>query len=190
MISDEQARREGIEVSSARVIAASMSSFAALVPHLIEEPLPGYGPRRACYAVGLAHAHAYAAFLETEARRAAASGTKTLGIQEARRERRLLQGILKEATQGDAALQAAVTKASRRGGRTAAQVSASLQGLVGIARELCARGGGAAGPRGGARRPGADRGRGGARRDGGAVARGGARRTTRSGERCARSPTS
>lgn len=65
MIPDEEARVDGVTVSSDRVIAAAMTEFAALVPHLLQAPLPGYGPRRAYYAVNLAlqHAKAYAAFL-------------------------------------------------------------------------------------------------------------------------------
>ena len=141
MIPDEEARRDGITVSSDRVISAAMSEFAAVVPYLMQQSLPGYGPRRAHYALGLAleHARTYASFLETEARRAAVSGSKGISVQEARVERGHLLGLLLEATEGDEALQAAVMKAARRGTRRPAQVSACLQGLSGVGRELLAR---------------------------------------------------
>lgn len=141
MIPDEEARVDGVSVSSDRVIAAAMTEFAALVPHLLQEPLPGYGPRRAYYAVNLAleHAKAYASFLDVEARRAAASGLKGVNLSGARQQRIHLAGLLMEATAGDDALQAAVEKAARRGAKGIAEVSASLQGLSGVGRELLQR---------------------------------------------------
>ncbi|HSN99509.1 MAG TPA: hypothetical protein VLS89_14535 [Candidatus Nanopelagicales bacterium] len=141
MIADEEARVDGVSVSSDRIIGAAMTEFAAMVPYLLQEPLPGYGPRRAHYAVGLGleHARVYAAFLETEARRAEASGSKGSSTQDAREQRAHLLGLLLEATEGDAALQAAVAKAARRGTKLPADVSASLQGLSGVGRELLER---------------------------------------------------
>jgi len=138
MMSDEEARLDGVTVSSDRVLAAAMSGYAALVPYLLEEPLPGYGPRRAHYALSLALAHArgYALFLDTEVRRAGASESKGVSVQEARVQRAHLAGLLTEATEGNPALQASIAKAARRGSKDPAQVSASLQGLTGVARQL------------------------------------------------------
>lgn len=141
MISDEEARRDGISVSSDRVLSAAMADFAAVIPHVIEEPLPGYGRMRAHYALSLAldHARAYASFLEIETKRAATSESKSGSLVEAREMRTWLQGLLGDAAQGDDALLESLAKAARRGARTPAQVSASLQGLTGVGRELLAR---------------------------------------------------
>ena len=142
LLSDEVAREDGVAISSDKVLADVAADFAALVPALVEAPLPGYGPKRAYFALTIAveHARTYRRFLEGAAHKASASKQKSGTVSGARKQRGFLRGLLSELAHGDDSLAAGIATATRTRSARTAEVAASIDGLTKVGEQLLADG--------------------------------------------------
>jgi hypothetical protein len=137
---EEKALADGQRVSSDRVVSDALYVVPPLVPVLLEAPLPGYGPRRAHYAVSLVldlvQRHHDLRTIETG--KAGASRVKTTTALEGDQLRQLLMRHIDRITRGDVARQAQLTKASAYNNRRPSELGTSLELLAGLGRELLA----------------------------------------------------
>lgn len=137
----ERAMAAGRGIASDRVLADEMVELAAHVPHLLQGGYPGFGPKRAHYALSIAirHAAEHNAFVAVEAKRAGASQAKSTSVHDARNERSAVHGLLGELAHTDSTLKASLTKAAQSGAKRPAQVASGLAALAGVGDDVLAK---------------------------------------------------
>lgn len=141
LISDAKACSDGQRVASDRVLSDAMDVFKGMVPVLLEGELPGYGPRRAYYALGLCLDldSAYRDLRVLHADKAAAAQSKSDALGGAKQRRSTLEHILSETTRGRSDQQAALARITGMlAGRKPLQLAAGLETMADMAKNMLA----------------------------------------------------
>jgi hypothetical protein len=137
-LAEDKARAMGQRVTSVRVMTDALAVIPVLVPVLLDNPLPGYGPRRAYYIVSLA--------LELDERsrglriietgKAGASRVKYDTLDAGQEKRRSFERLLGKATRGNSERQAQLDKAMSYDHDKPGELVASLELLGDIGQSL------------------------------------------------------
>ena len=137
-LAEDKARAMGQRVTSVRVMTDALAVIPVLVPMLLENSLPGYGPRRAYYIVSLA--------LELDERsrglrvletgKAGASRVKYDTVDTGQDKRRSFERLLDKATRGNSARRAQLEKAMSYDHEKPGELVASLELLGDIGQSL------------------------------------------------------
>ncbi|HEX2571559.1 MAG TPA: hypothetical protein VH877_18505 [Polyangia bacterium] len=140
-LAEPKALEMGQRVGTDRVLADALAIFPLILPTLLTDPLPGYGPKRAYYGVSLAldlseRAHGLR-FTVTE--KAGASRVKQDAVADGQRKRQSFQELLQKAALGDSARLAQLDKAAAYDHAKPGELVASLELLRDVGRSLLAQ---------------------------------------------------
>lgn len=137
-LAEDKARAMGQRVTSVRVMTDALAVIPVLVPALLDNALPGYGPRRAYYIVSLAlqldERSRGLRILETG--KAGASRVKYDTLDAGQDKRRSVERLLDKATRGNNARRAQLEKAMSYDHEKPGELVASLELLGDIGQSL------------------------------------------------------